>query len=75
MTLEELAATLNDLLEAGTDPETEVRLAIQPNYPFEHSVARVEEIEDDNGRKTVYIAERQQEAYLSTQVSEALGWR
>ena len=37
MTVEQLIAALEELAdEAG--PDTEVRLAIQPSYPFQHSI-------------------------------------
>lgn len=39
MTVEELIRELE-----GMDLEAEVRLAMQPNYPFEHTIDRVEEV-------------------------------
>lgn len=37
------AAELIELL-SGVDPDTEVRLAEQPSWPFEYSIAGVEEV-------------------------------
>lgn len=51
------------------DPESMVRLAIQPSYPFEHTVSEVVEA---NGK--AYIAEGSQENYLSAEVRDMLGW-
>ena len=39
MTVEELIAELEDM-----DPSAEVRLAMQPRYPMEYTVDRVEEV-------------------------------
>lgn len=53
------------------DPDAEVRLAIQPGSPFEHSVGQVEE---DMQTGVVYIAEAGQVGYLRDEVREWLGW-
>lgn len=81
MTVQELMQELEDF-----EPDTEVRLAIQPNYPFQHTIAQVIEVEveptcEEDGDETqtvVYIAEGGQlyEApYLPGEVSQDLGWR
>ncbi|MFC5947055.1 hypothetical protein ACFQH9_02030 [Pseudonocardia lutea] len=42
MRVEDLIAALQDMIDDETlSPDAEVRLAIQPNWPFEHSVAAV----------------------------------
>lgn len=40
MTVEQLIAALEELAEE-TGPDTEVRLAIQPGYPFQHTIEDV----------------------------------
>jgi hypothetical protein len=66
MTVQSLIEILEDM-----DPEAEVRLAIQPSYPFEHSVGQVEE---DMEKRIVYIAEAGQVGYLPGEIREWLGW-
>lgn len=42
MTLRELIETLTEMVENdGVDPDTEIRLAIQPRWAFEHSISNV----------------------------------
>lgn len=40
---------VQDLIEAlgQFDPDAEVRLAVQPGWPFEHSISQVEALEPD----------------------------
>ena len=66
------------------DDDTEVRLAIQPNYPFQHTIARVVEVdlaadsEEEDDATVVYIAEGGQlysAPYLPAAASGELGWR
>jgi hypothetical protein len=66
MTVAELIEILGDM-----DPTAEVRLAIQPTWPFEHRVGQVEE---DMDAQVVYIAEAGQVGYLPGEVREWLGW-
>lgn len=67
------------------DPNTEVRLATQPNYPFEYSIGNVvsdyvlhyndgDNDEIVNGRDVVYIAEGEQIGYLNGNAIDWLGW-
>ena len=65
MTVADLIATLEDF-----DPEATVVLAIQPRYPFEHSIGDIVEMDGK-----VYIAEAGQVDYLKGSVSSELGWR
>ena len=44
MTIAEMIETLQEMQEMWGD-ETEVRIAVQPNYPFEHSVAEIVEVD------------------------------
>ena len=39
MTIDEMIALLEQIKSEGTDGDTEVRLAIQPSWPFEHRIA------------------------------------
>lgn len=65
MTVAELIELLSDL-----DPEAEVRLAVQPSWPFEHHLAP--EVAEVGGR--VWLAESGQIGYLPGEVAEELGW-
>lgn len=83
MTVKELMEYLEDC-----NPEAEVRLAIQPNWPFEHSLSQIVEIdefEDDDeepedqdpeavAKPVVYLAEGTQLGYLSSYAKSELGW-
>lgn len=72
--------TVSDLIREleQYDPDVEVRLAIQPNYPFEYSISSyncpVAEVMDDNGNYTLYIVQGEQLGYLSQEATEACGW-
>lgn len=76
MTLNELIDTLTDIRDSLTDGDCDVRLAIQPSWPFEHSIGRVALVEnaEDTGT-TVYIGEGGQLGYLSADARAELGWR
>lgn len=65
MTINELIMELEQY-----DGDTEVRLAQQPNWPFEYSVGDIAEADDGK----VYIGEGSQLGYLSGEAREALGW-
>ena len=85
MTLRELIEELEEHAQDFGD-ETEVRLAQQPNWPFEYSVGATvaidpasalededdEEIED--GKTIVYIGEGSQLGYLPGSATRELGW-
>ena len=57
----------------GMNPEAEVRLAMQPSWPFEYSIQN-DVVESEDGER-VYLAESRQLDYLNGEVQEALGWR
>ena len=64
----------------GLDPDTEVRFASQPNYPFEYDIDNVVVVEVENKRtgdseESVYLEEGRQIGYLPGDVSRELGWR
>lgn len=65
------AMYVSDLIELleGMDPDAEVRLAIQPRYPFEHHIDSVEESDG-----VVYVSEGGHRGYLPGEAREALGW-
>jgi hypothetical protein len=73
MRLSELSELLDEAkYHFGDDVDPDVRLAIQPSWPFEYSIDNV--IEDPSGEPVIYISEKNQLAYLPSDVSEELGW-
>lgn len=87
MTIQDLISELQDMAEQYGE-ETEVRLAQQPQWPFEYSISNIvavninepdedeEEAEyDDDTEMIVYISEGSQLGYLPGVASRALGWR
>ena len=66
MKVEELLQVLE-----GMNPEAEVRLAMQPSWPFEYSIGNYAESEDG---EVVYLAEGSQLDYLNGEIKEQLGW-
>ena len=70
---------LKEALEQMPD-EAEVRLAMQPSWPFEYSIMDVvplepdEEAPADEEVKVVYLTEGSQLGYLPGEASEAIGW-
>lgn len=62
MTVEELIWFLKDF-----DPNTEVRLAQQPNWPLQYEISNITLYEDD-GNEYVYITEGEQIGYISKEV-------
>ena len=71
--------TVRDLMSrlAGLDPDTPVRLAINPFFPAAHRLADVFERVDRDGRATLYLAEGAeavQYGHLPRPVAEALTW-
>ena len=69
MTVLELITLLEDMPD-----DAEVRIAVQPRYPFEKSIEQVVGVEVD-GEAKVYIGEGSQIGYLPGEVSTELGWR
>lgn len=77
--------TVGDLLEAlqGFDEGTEVRLAMQPSWPFEYSISEVipvnlQDDEDDeydeDETDVVYLVEGTQLGYLPSKAQQEIGW-
>jgi hypothetical protein len=69
--LRELIDRLSDYLDEDDETGPEVRLAIQPNYPFEYSIG---EVAENDGGDIVYIGEGSQLDYLPGDARDALGW-
>ena len=74
LTVSQLIEELEDL-----DPDAEVRLATQPNWPFEWHLSTIEPgpampvtIDD---QPVVYLVEGEQLGYLPDPVCRELGWR
>lgn len=73
-TVGELVAALADY-----DPDTPIRLAIQPRWPFEYTLGGVARTlgdagTDPTGEPVVWIAVGRQVNYLPTIARDALGW-
>ena len=66
MTVSTLIGYLEDM-----NPDSEVRLAIQPRWAFEHSISGVAEVEVD-GEYIVYIGEGSQLGYLPEGAAEEI---
>ena len=66
--MEMTLAELMEILE-GFDPDSEILLAQQPNWPFEYSIGTIAE-----AAGKVYIGEGNQLGYLSGEVKNELGW-
>ncbi len=81
MTVAELIEQLEQM-----NPDAEVRIASQPEWPFEYSIEQVREIHQhecdpddalpmaDDQESIGYIAEGQQLAYLNSSVAANIGW-
>lgn len=70
MTVEELMYFLEESIECGEiDNETNIRFAGQPNHPIEYSIADIVLVDG-----TIYLAEREAEEYLSSDVVSELQW-
>ena len=78
MTVEELLCELE-----GMEPDAEVRLAMQPSWPFEYSIGGIvqvsavddESVPEDELPQLIYLSECRQLGYLPGYVSEELGWK
>ena len=72
MTVGELKELLEDL-----DDDVDVRLAMQPSWPFEYSIrdsALIGPPENEDGKTVLYLAEDRQTRYLPKEVCDELGW-
>lgn len=82
MTISDLISELEYLAEVMGD-ETEVRIASQPSWPFEYSIAGITSVEPndvedgDNGdvsEPVVYLVEGNQIGYLPSAAKDLIGW-
>lgn len=71
MTVGELKEVLDQM-----DDDIEVRLAMQPSWPFEYTINdyAVIEGEDEDDVGTLYLTEGHQIGYLPKAVCDELGW-
>ena len=82
MVVGDLMAELEQL-----DPELEVRLAMQPSWPFEHSIAQLvvsgsdktgrwpgEVVPEGETQEVVFLVEGGQIGYLQGEARAAVGW-
>lgn len=70
---------LKDLLD-GLDDDVEIRLAMQPAWPFEYSIddACLIEREDEKNQREetiLYLVEGDQLGYLPGDICDKLGWK
>ena len=71
MTVGELKRHLYELSEDGQiNEDTEVMIAVQPQWAFEHSISH--DVATADGK--LYLAEACQEGYLNEEAAKALGW-
>ena len=68
MTVQELIEQLSEM-----NPSAEIRLAIQPRYPFECGVQ--DEIVQTEDESKVFIGESGQIGYLEEEVCDLLNWQ
>lgn len=76
MNLRELIEELEDLAEEFGD-EADVRLAIQPRWAFQHSIAQAIGVrlrEHGEAQPVIYLGEGNQIGYLPHAPAVALGW-
>lgn len=69
--------TARDLIArlSSVDPDTPVRLAINPLFPLEHTIADVFTTTDANGQAVIYLAESgEQLGPVPPAVAVAAGW-
>jgi hypothetical protein len=69
--------TVGDLIEVlrEFDEDADVRIASQPNWPFEYEIDEVIEARTGSDETTVYLGEGIQIGYLPGIAAVELGWR
>lgn len=81
VTVAELIFVLDQVCEGEDRDSVEVRLAMQPNWPFEYTIGPgpditiVEIEENESQKKVIYLPEGYQVGHLPTEAAVALGWR
>jgi hypothetical protein len=68
--------TVGELIErlSALDPASDVRLAINPDFPFAHTIGDIT-TSDENRHHRVFIAESGHQQHLPVEVAQALGWQ
>jgi hypothetical protein len=68
--------TVGELIQrlSTFDPASDVRLAINPRFPFTHAIGDIT-ASDESGRRTVFIGEAGHQEHLPVPVAQALGWQ
>jgi len=71
--------TIGELKEVlqGLDDDMDVRLAMQPSWPFEYTLgdpAVVGDPENEDGQSVLYLTEGRQIGYLPKRACDELGW-
>ena len=75
--------TKGELLDAlqEMDPDTEIRFASQPSWPFEYSIHDIVIVDDEpeqddceESTQIVYLVEGRQIGYLPHEAKEEIGW-
>ena len=79
MNVQELILHLQELVEQDeSNAEKQVKLAMQPQWPFEYSINGVVQItvkdREENEKDMVYLEEGRQVGYLPSEAKEELGW-
>ena len=75
MTIGQLKEELEYLIDhEGLSEGTEVRIASQPNWPFENTVDTVGHARGKDGEPALFIGEGSQIGYLGDEAREVLGW-
>lgn len=71
MTVGELIDYLSDF-----NPDSEIRFASQPSWPFEYDIKEAIECDDPESETgyTVYLVEGEQLGYLTDNIGEQIGW-
>ena len=75
MNVQELILHLQELVEQDeSNAEKQVKLAMQPQWPFEYSIDEMGTYQVQPTEDSVYLAEGTQLAYLDGDVAMELGW-
>ncbi|WP_225847250.1 hypothetical protein [Streptomyces sp. HPF1205] len=68
--------TVGELIErlSAYDPAGDVRLAINPDFPFAHTIGAITAT-TENGEQTVFTGESGHQTHLPVAVAQVLGWQ
>ncbi|MFI5804424.1 hypothetical protein [Streptomyces sp. NPDC051561] len=67
---------VGDVLDrlAHFDRASQIRLAVNPDFPFAHLIDDLVEARDPLGDRVVYIGEAGQDGFLPAEAARLLGW-